>query len=200
VRPFVVGLGGGTASGKSTLARLAAEALGARVLTHDRYYYDAPSPVGHDFDRPEALESSLLAVHLAALARGEAADLPVYDFATHRRTAQTERVEPAEVLLVEGILVLAEPDVARHFDVAAWVDCADDVRLARRLYRDTRERGRDWKGVLDQWFATVRPAHVQYMPASRARAELVLDGEGDLAVECARLVAAVGAARAAAGR
>ncbi len=199
MRPFVLGVAGGTASGKTTLATMAARQLGARVLTHDRYYLDAPNPRGHDFDRPEALETALFAEHLGALRRGEAIDAPVYDFATHRRAARTERIEPGGIILVEGILVLAEPALAAQFDLAAYVDCADDVRLARRLRRDTAERGRQWQDVLDQWFNTVRPAHVKYLPASLARADLRLNGEGEVDTECARLVGAVGAARAARG-
>lgn len=195
--PFVVGVGGGTASGKTTLAVAAAAALGARVLTHDRYYFDAPNPRGHDFDRSEALDTALLATHLAALRRGEAVEAPVYEFATHRRAATTERIEPGEVLVVEGILVLAEPALAPQYDLAAYVECADDIRLARRIRRDTRDRGRQWQDVLDQWFATVRPAHIRHLPASRARADLFLDGEGDLAEQTGRLVEAVRAARAA---
>jgi uridine kinase len=196
MRPFVLGLAGGTASGKTTVATRVAAALGASVLTHDRYYRNAPNPRGHDFDRPEALETSLLATHLAALRRGEAIEAPVYTFATHSRAAHTERIEPAALLLVEGILVLAEPSLALQFDLAVYVECADDVRLARRLRRDTEERGREWQGVLNQWFATVRPAHLRHLAASRARADLFLNGEGELDVESLRVVTAVQAAMA----
>jgi uridine kinase len=198
--PLVVGVAGGTASGKSTLARAAATALGARVLTHDRYYLNAPNPRGHDFDRPEALETSLLAEHLAALRRGEAVEVPVYDFAHHRRADHTERIEPGDVLVVEGILVLAEPTLASQLDLAVYVECADDIRLARRIRRDIRERGREWQSVLDQWFATVRPAHMRHLPGSRARADLFLNGEGDLREETDRLVSAIRGATQSRGR
>lgn len=195
-RPFVVGVAGGTASGKTTVTQLAAEALGAAVLTHDRYYKDAPDPLHHDFDRPAALDTPLMVTHLAALRRGEAVDAPVYDFATHARTHVTHRVGPADLLLVEGILVLAEPALVAGFDLRVYVHCDDDVRLGRRIRRDTRDRGRTWDDVLHQWFATVRPAHKAFVEPSREQADLVLDGEGALDAEVSRLVAAVRAARA----
>lgn len=199
MRPFVVGVAGGTASGKTTVTQLAAERLGAAVLTHDRYYKDAHDPLHHDFDRPAALDTALMVTHLDALRRGEAIDAPVYDFATHVRTHVTHRIGPTELVLVEGILVLAEPELVRGFDLAVYVHCDDDVRLGRRIRRDTRDRGRTWDDVLLQWFATVRPAHKSYVEPSRERADLVLDGEGDLAGEVTRLVDGVRAALAARG-
>lgn len=195
-RPFVVGVAGGTASGKTTVTQIAARRLGASVLTHDRYYRDARDPVNHDFDHPESLETSLLVQHLDALRRGEAIDAPVYDFATHTRTHVTEHIPAAPLLFVEGILVLAEAELVRGFDLAVYVHCDDDVRLGRRIRRDTRDRGRTWDDVLHQWFATVRPAHKAYVEPSRERAALVLDGEGELEAEVSRLVDAVRSARA----
>jgi len=187
-RPFVVGVAGGTASGKTTLTRRAAEALGAVVLTHDRYYHDAADPLHHDFDHPDALDTALLVQHLAALRAGVAIDAPVYDFATHSRTHVTERVAPAPLLFVEGILVLAEPSLVAGFDLCVYVHCDDDVRLGRRIRRDTHERGRTWDDVLRQWFATVRPAHKAFVEPSRRHAALVLDGEGSIEAEVGRLV------------
>ena len=189
MRPFLVGVAGGTASGKTTITRRAAAALGAPVLTHDRYYLDAPNPRGHDFDRPESLETPLLVAHVAALARGEAVDVPVYAFATHSRQTETERIEPAPVIFVEGILVLAEP--ALVFDLRVFVHADDDLRLARRIRRDVAERGRTWDDVLRQWFETVRPAHVKHVAPSAATAHLVLDGERPTDETVAQLLAAI---------
>ncbi|MSQ01465.1 MAG: uridine kinase [Myxococcales bacterium] len=191
MRPFIVGIAGGTASGKTTIAARAAAQLGAVVLTHDRYYLDAPSPVGHDFDRPESLETGLLARHLGALARGEGIDAPTYDFATHSRLPQTQRIEPAAILFVEGILVLAEPELRANLDYQVFVRCDDDTRLARRILRDTQERGRVWDDILRQWFITVRPAYKAYVEPSREHAALVLDGDGVLDTQVERLVLAV---------
>ncbi len=197
MRPFIVGIAGGTASGKTTIAARAAVQLGAVVLTHDRYYLDAPSPRGHDFDRPESLQTSLLAEHLGALTRGEGIDAPVYDFATHSRAAHTEHIAPTEIVFVEGILVLAEPELCVRFDYRVFVHCDDDTRLGRRLARDTRERGRVWDDVLQQWFSTVRPAYKSYVEPSRQHAALVLDGDGVLDTQVGRLVAGVRLALAA---
>ncbi len=191
MQPFIVGIAGGTASGKTTIAQRAATEIGAVVLTHDRYYLDAPFPRGHDFDRPESLQTSLLAEHLVALARGEGIDAPVYDFTTHSRSPQTQRIEPAEIVFVEGILVLAEPDLCVNFDYRVFVHCDDDTRLGRRILRDTRERGRVWDDVLRQWFATVRPAYKTHVEPSRQHASLVLDGDGVLDTQVGFLVAAV---------
>lgn len=182
-RPFVVLLGGGTASGKSTVARHLATRLGADVIGHDRYYKDAPGesadPLHTNFDHPDALETSLLLAHLRRILQGEPVELPIYDFAHHRRLPQTERLVPAPLVVVEGILVLASPELRELADLCVYVDAPDDVRLARRLMRDVQERGRAMVGVLRQYFDTVRPMHLRYVLPSRADADLVLDGEAD---------------------
>jgi uridine kinase len=172
-------IAGGTASGKSTLARALAERTGALLIEHDRYYKsvsveDAP---GHNFDEPAALETELLIEHLDALSRGERVSLPIYDFAHHRRSEQTTSVGPRPVILVEGILALAEPALRDRATVRVFVSAEADVRLARRVRRDVLERGRDIEEVLLRYFNTVRPMHAQWIEPTRAFADLVLDGE-----------------------
>jgi uridine kinase len=189
VRPFVVGIAGGTASGKTTLAERAAARTGAALVTHDRYYLDAHAHT--NFDHPDALDTSALVAHLDALRAGEPVELPVYHFPTHRRLPATERLEPRRLVIVEGILVLASAELRRRFDLAVFVRAAPDVRLARRLRRDIAERGRDVESVLGQYLRTVRPMHAAFVEPSAAHAELVLDGEGDLDRELARLLVAL---------
>lgn len=189
MRPFVVGIAGGTASGKTTLAELAAARTGAALVTHDRYYFDAHAHT--NFDHPDALDTAGLVAHLDALRAGEPVELPVYHFPTHKRLPVTERLEPRRLVIVEGILVLASAELRRRFDLAVFVRAAADVRLARRVRRDIAERGRDVESVLDQYLRTVRPMHEAFVEPSAAHAELVLDGEGELDGELARLLAAL---------
>ena len=191
MRPFRVGIAGGTASGKTTLAARAAARLGATVLAHDRYYRDAPDPRHHDFDHPDALDTARLVDHLATLRSGSAIKAPIYDFKRHARAPEFERIEPTPIVVVEGILVLAEPALRLAFDYTVYVHADDDVRLERRLRRDTTERGRTWEDILRQWFHTVRPAHRRWVAPSRGLAHLVLDGEADPEEEVARLVNSV---------
>ena len=189
-------IAGGTASGKSTLARALAERTGALLIEHDRYYKsvsveDAPS---HNFDEPAALETELLIEHLDALSRGEHVLLPIYDFAHHRRSEQTTRVGPRPVILVEGILALAEPALRDRATVRVFVSAEADVRLARRVRRDVLERGRDIEEVLLRYFATVRPMHAQWIEPTRAFADLVLDGEKPVVELLSTLLPIVGGA------
>jgi uridine kinase len=188
-RPFVVGIAGGTASGKTTLAERAAARVGAALVTHDRYYFDADAST--NFDHPDSLDTAGLAAHLDALREGRPVDLPVYDFATHRRAPRTERLAPRPLVFVEGILVLSSADLRRRFDLTVFVYATADVRLIRRVRRDIAERGRDLESVLSQYLATVRPMHETYVEPSAAHAALVLDGEGPLDGEVERLLAAL---------
>lgn len=185
---FIVGVSGGTASGKSTVTRKAAALLGATLVGHDRYYLDVANPRGHNYDVPHSLDTALLVEQLATLKAGNAAKLPAYDFSLHQRLAESEWVLPADVVILEGILVLAEPALVSLMDLTVYVDCADDVRLERRLVRDVADRGRDWRDVLAQWRETVRPAHRHWVAPCREQAMLVLDGEGDFDEQVARLV------------
>ena len=139
---FVIGMAGGTASGKTTLAQHFAESLGERllVITHDRYYRDIPEPRGYNYDHPDALDTQLLVENLDALRAGRPAKLPDYDFRNHRRRAEPERVSPRPLVLVEGILVLSDPALRSRMDYTVYVHTADDLRLIRRLRRDIVER------------------------------------------------------------
>jgi uridine kinase len=195
--PLIVGIAGGTASGKTTLVRRAAMALGRAGLwiQHDRYYLDVVDPRSHNYDHPDALDTPRLIADLDSLRAGLTTELPDYDFKTHTRRALGESVRPCPVLLVEGILVLADPELRKRFDLTFFVQADDDLRLARRLSRDIAERGRTADDVLRQYLETVRPMHKRFVAPSRAHAEHVLDGEGDLNVELGRLLEAIRGAR-----
>ena len=174
--PFIVVIAGGTASGKTTVAVQAAARLGALLLHHDRYYKDVAQPRGHNYDHPDALDTARLVADLDTLRAGQTAHLPVYDFRTHSRQAHTEQVQPTPVIIVEGILTLADPQLRARADLAVFVDAPADVRLARRVLRDVADRGRDLVGVIDQYLGTVRPMHESFVEPTRALASLVLNG------------------------
>ncbi len=190
---FVLGLAGGTSSGKSTLGVALAERLGDRllVLHHDRYYLDVAEPRGHNYDHPDALDTALLIRNLDALRAGREALLPDYDFTTHSRRPEPQRVAPRPLVLVEGILVLADPDLRARLDFKVYMHAADDLRLARRLRRDIAERGRDTEGVLDQYLSTVRPMHRRFVEPSRLHADLILSGEHPTERSLSRLTEAL---------
>lgn len=183
MQPVFVGIAGGSASGKSTLARAIVARLGERSLLvlHDRYYHSLPPeavhhPLTYNFDHPEAFETSRMVADLARLARGRSARLPIYDYATHRRAEAEEEVHPRPVVIVEGILVLADERVRALLDHRVYVSAPDDVRLMRRIRRDLDSRGREVHDVLHQYERTVRPMHRRYVEPSRAFADLVVDG------------------------
>lgn len=181
--PFVVGIAGGSASGKSTLAQAAEGLLGERCLriAHDRYYHSVRDPSGEtNFDHPEALDTHSLTQDLDQLREGRAVQLPLYDFASHQRLPQTERHTSRPILLVEGILVLAVPELRLRLDLKVFVTTPPDVRLIRRLRRDVAERGRSMGDVLEQYERSVRPMHEQFVAPSQEHADLVLDGTGQL--------------------
>lgn len=184
MRILVVGIAGGSGSGKTTAAALVSRRLGARclVVEHDRYYRPLPrgvDPARFNFDHPGALESDRLVADLDALRSGRAARLPRYDFTAHRRAEAWDEVHPRPIVLVEGILVLADPLLRAALDHRVYVDAPDDVRLLRRIRRDLAERGRALDDVLQQYERTVRPMHDAHVAPSRAWADLVLDGTRD---------------------
>ncbi len=187
--PLVVGVAGGTASGKSTIVARACEVLGALRVAHDRYYRDGDS--GTNFDHPDALETDLLVEHVDALRAGRPVALPDYDFATHRRVAARETVHPTPVIVVEGILALVDPALRARLHLAVYVDAPADIRLIRRLRRDVRERGRTHDDVLRQYLASVRPMHEAWVAPSAAHAQVVLDGTQGTESQVARLLQAV---------
>lgn len=187
--PLLVGIAGGSASGKTTVARELARSLGALEIAHDRYYRTLPAEfhghrmLGYNFDHPDALETSRLVEDLARLRAGESTVLVDYDFHTCARKPEPEwsEVHPTPVVVVEGILVLADPALRDAFDLKIYVDAPADLRLARRLLRDTVERGDSPEKVVRQYLATVRPMHEAFVEPSRTHADVVLDGT--LAVE-----------------
>jgi uridine kinase len=200
--PLLVGIAGGSGSGKTTLARAAAAALGtaqASILDQDAYYRDrgdlAPEARGAlDFDVPEALDLALFVDHLARLRRGETVTPPLYCFVTHRRLGAAPPLAPRPVVIVEGLLLFHDPAVRAQFDLGIYVHAPEAVRLARRLWRDVSERGREPAAVLDQCRTTVLPAHARFVEPTRTLADLVLDNTGALDAAVERAVAAIGAA------
>ena len=169
-------MAGGTASGKTTIASALSKKLNAVLIHHDRYYKDIPHPRGYNFDEPAALENTLLAKHIRQLKEGKQADLPVYDFATHSRSTQTETISPSPIIIVEGILVMSVPALRELADICVYVEAPADIRLVRRMRRDIVERGRDVEGVLSQYLLTVRPMHELHIAPCKDKASIVLDG------------------------
>ncbi len=192
-KPVVVGIAGGTASGKTTVARKLNEALsGCRVafIDQDSYYKDlADLPLEErreiNFDHPDAFDTELLVSHLQALKAGAAVEKPVYDFVTSTRTKRTQKVAPGDLILIEGILVLHMEPVRDELDVRIFVDAEDDVRIIRRLTRDIKERGRDFDHVVHQYFRHVRPMHMGFVEPSKRYADIIVPhgGNNDTAIE-----------------
>jgi uridine kinase len=190
---LVLGIAGGTASGKTTVARKIVEAVHAgsvAFLEQDAYYRDLSDvPIEErrqfNFDHPDAFDVDKMVAHLTALKEGRAVDMPVYDFATHTPAAQTVRVEPAPVVVIEGILVLAMEPVRRLLDMKIFVDTDDDVRVLRRIERDVRDRGRSLESVIEQYFRTVRPMHLGFIEPSKRFADIVIPhgGSNDVAIQ-----------------
>jgi len=186
-RPLVVGIAGGTGSGKTTVAHKLASAMPpGRCVTieHDSYYCDQghlpfEERVKINYDHPASLESSLLAAHLGELRAGRAVEVPIYDFATHTRRADTRRVAPAKVIIVEGILVFTDQVLREHMDIKIFVDTDSDIRLIRRIRRDLEQRGRSFQSVRDQYYATVRPMHLEHVEPSKRWADLIVPEGGD---------------------
>jgi uridine kinase len=182
VRPFTVAIAGGSGSGKTSLTRALVEAIGRErcsVLDHDSYYRDLSDlPIEQraevNFDHPESLENGLLADHLQCLRDGRAVERPLYDFATHTRLPATTRIEPRPIVLCEGILLLAVPELHRAFDLRVFVDTPADVRALRRVQRDILERGRTVQSVVHQYLQSVRPMHERFVEPARSTADLVL--------------------------
>jgi uridine kinase len=186
ISPLVIGVAGGTGSGKTTVADEIVRRVGAdRIVSvhQDRYYrdlshIDVKRRVRHNFDHPDAIEETLLVAHLDLLTSGRPAPLPVYDFANHVRTDEVQVVEPRPVVLLEGILILAVAAVRKLIDVKLFVDTDSDVRLIRRLRRDLSQRGRTVQSVMDQWCESVRPMHLEFVEPSKRYADLIIPEGG----------------------
>ncbi len=184
--PLVIGIAGGSGSGKTTVAQTILSRVGRdriAFLQHDSYYKDLSGlpPLQRseiNFDHPDSLESDLLIRHIASLRDGQPVAVPVYDFSTDRRTDKTFTVEPRRVILVEGILIFVEPELRKMFDVKIFVDTDADLRFIRRLERDITERGRSTESVIKQYQSTVRPMHLEFVEPSKRYADVIIPEGG----------------------
>ena len=198
-RPYVIGIAGGSGSGKSTVTRTILEAVGVSnvtTLTVDSYYFDQsdrpmPERAQVNYDSPAAFEWPLVFEHLHRLRSGVAVEVPVYDFTTHSRSSITEAALPGAVILVDGILVLHDPALRELLDLAVYLDVDDDLRFIRRMERDVAERGRTTETVVRQYLTTVRPSHVQFVEPTRRFADVIIPHGGRNASAISMLVALI---------
>ena len=187
---FVIGIAGGTGSGKTTIARAIAKSLPQEhvvMLEHDWYYRDRPDLAPEqraqlNFDHPDSLETSLLVEHVRALKEGSAVEVPGYDFVTHSRKKETTRVGPKPVVIVEGILVFADQPLRDLMNVKIFVDTDADIRLMRRIRRDIEQRGRTFQSIREQYYKTVRPMHLAFVEPSKRWADVLIPEGGNNAV------------------
>jgi uridine kinase len=184
--PLVIGIAGGSGSGKTTVAQTILQRVGPdriSFLQHDAYYKDLsglpPTQRAEvNFDHPNSLENELLIWHIQQLLNGEPVEVPIYDFSTHSRTDRTFKVKPRSVILVEGILIFAETTLRELFDVKIFVDTDPDLRFIRRLHRDITERGRTTESVIKQYLSTVRPMHLDFVEPSKRYADVIIPEGG----------------------
>ena len=199
MKPLIIGIAGGSGSGKSTVARRVAEALreaSVAFIDMDAYYVNfAHLPMEErrriNWDHPDALDLALLGEQLARLAGGDAIDKPVYDFVTHTRREETQRVEPADVVVIDGILLFVDERVRELCDVKVFVDAEADIRLMRRIRRDMRVRGRSLEEVLEQYVTTVQPMHLQFVEPSKRWADVIVPRGGHNKVAIEMIVAKI---------
>lgn len=185
-KPLVFGVAGGTASGKTTAARAILDAVGASqvaYLPHDAYYFDRPDlsleeRAALNYDHPNSLETKLLIKHIKQLLKGELVPVPVYDFTRHRRTDEVVWVEPAPIILVDGILIFTKRKLRDLMDIKVFVDTPPDIRFIRRLERDMHERGRSLDSVVLQYLETVRPMHIKFVEPSKQFADVIIPNGG----------------------
>ena len=183
---MIIGICGGTGSGKTTVANRILESVSKNeviFLQQDSYYRDLDQmPLDYrrqkNFDHPDAIDNDLLVEHLRALKRGEAVELPLYDFRTHTRQQETLHMEPRPIIIIEGILIFAEQRLLDEMDIKVYVDTPDDIRFIRRLRRDIAERGRTVESVIEQYVATVRPMHMQFVEPSKRYADVIIPEGG----------------------
>jgi uridine kinase len=190
---MIIGISGGTGSGKTTVSQKVIASVGADnvvYLQHDSYYRnlgDMPMELRHqvNFDHPDAFDTELLVNHIEALGANESIEQPIYDYATHSRIAATIHVEPRPVIIVEGILVLANTDLRSLMDLKIFVDADADIRFIRRLDRDVHERGRNVDSIISQYRTTVRPMHLQFVEPSKRYADIIIPegGHNDVGVD-----------------
>ena len=183
---MILGISGGTGSGKTTVAQTIIRSVGASnvvYLPQDSYYRnlgDMPIDLRHkvNFDHPDAFDTALLVNHLEALRAGECIEQPIYDYRTHSRKIEVVHVEPRPVIIIEGLLVLVNPQLRRLMDLKIFVDADADIRFIRRLDRDVHERGRSVESIISQYMTTVRPMHLQFVEPSKRYADVIIPGGG----------------------
>ena len=189
---MVIGIAGGTGSGKTTITKRLMQRFGndVSVIYHDNYYkahhdmpYEQRSKL--NYDHPNAFDTPLLIEHLEALKAGEPVECPVYDYTVHNRSEKTVTIRPAKVIVVEGILIFAEPELCRRMDIKIFVDTDADVRILRRILRDTRDRGRDLESIVTQYLTTVKPMHELFVEPSKRNADIIIPegGHNQVAVD-----------------
>ena len=197
--PLVIGIAGGSGSGKTTVANVILSRVGAQhiaYLPHDAYYKDLSKlppnqKAAINFDHPDSLDTDLMILHIQKLKQWEIVHIPIYDFKHDQRTSKTIEVTPQQVILVEGILIFAIPELLSLFDVKIFVDTDDDIRLIRRLQRDIYQRGRTTESVIEQYLTTVRPMHLEFVVPSRRNADIIIPEGGYNAVAMDMIVARV---------
>lgn len=188
---IVIGVAGGSGSGKSTFTNRIKEYFGddVVVLYHDNYYRKQDGVpfeqrVTVNYDHPDSLETELLVEHLKQLKEGKSIECPVYDYTQHNRSSEVIRIDPKPVILVEGILLLADPRVRDLLDIKVYVEADADERILRRISRDVEERGRDLNGIIKQYLTTVKPMHYLYVEPTRSKADIVINsGKNDIAFD-----------------
>ncbi|MBN1563859.1 MAG: uridine kinase [Anaerolineae bacterium] len=186
LNPITIGVAGGSGAGKTTVSRAILDRVGTEhiaYLEHDSYYYDIRDiPFSHsniiNFDHPNSLETSLLIEHIKQLKKGESVPVPIYDFTTYIRTPEVKIIQPQPVIMVEGILIFAELELRKLFDVRIYVDTADDIRFIRRLQRDVAQRGRTVESVIEQYLHSVRPMHLDFVEPSKRYADVIIPEGG----------------------
>jgi len=193
VKPVVIGVAGGSGSGKTTVVNEITRRLGpdeVAFIQHDSYYYDRShvppdERVNINYDHPDALETPLLIEHLRTLKDGREVAVPVYDFTNHARTPSSERVQPRSVVIVEGILILSDRELRELMDIRVFVDTDADLRILRRIERDLTERGRSLSSVVQQYLQTVRPMHLEFVEPSKRYAHIIIPegGHNQVAVD-----------------
>jgi uridine kinase len=196
---IIIGIAGGTGSGKTTVANNIIERVGEHriaLIQHDVYYVDLSHLPPEErrkqnVDHPNSLETHLLIQHLRRLRQGQAVDIPTYDFATYARKSDTRRIQPHKVIIVEGILVFVDPELRQLMDIKIFVDADADVRLLRRLKRDIGERGRSLEGVIEQYERTVRPMHLEFVEPSKRYADVIIPEGGHNTIALDMVVARI---------
>ncbi|MFU8812821.1 MAG: uridine kinase [Balneolaceae bacterium] len=197
--PLIIGVGGGSGSGKTTVVSKILEHIGEEnvlLLQHDSYYRDLRHLSLEDrkkqnFDHPASLETELMIRHVEALKNGYQVEIPVYDFAAHTRSDETEKAEPKNIILLDGILIFTEPALRDQMDIKIYVDTDDDIRLLRRISRDIMERGRELEGVIQQYEKFVRPMHLEFVEPSKRYADIIIPRGGENHVALKMVVATI---------